>query len=393
MARIGHPGRVQRVVVVGAGLAGSRAVQELRAQGFGGEVVLVGAEAHLPYDRPPLSKAVLQGQADRTTLDVPWDSLDVTLRLSTVAAGLRDGVVETDGGELPYDGLVLACGARAVLPARWAGAHVLRTLDDALALRGRLVPGARVVVVGAGWIGAEVATAAAAAGCDCTVLEAGPAPLAGALGEVGARTVPWYAAAGIDLRLQTPVAAVEPDAVVLASGDRLPADVVVVGIGATPDTDWLRGTVDLDRGVVVDEHLAASWPGVVAAGDCAARWSPRFGTRLRVEHWDDALHAPAAAVSTLLGTPVVHDPVPYFWSEQLGHRLQHVGHASGSSTVVHRGEPGDADGWSVGWLDGDRLLALLAVDRPRDLAQARRRIGTPVDPARLADPAVPVKEA
>ena len=383
---------MQRVVVVGAGLAGSRAVQELRAQGFAGEVVLVGAEPHLPYDRPPLSKAVLLGQADSTTLDVPWSALGVTLRLSTTATGLRDGVVETDRGELPYDGLVLACGARAVLPRGWERALVLRTLDDALALRGRLVPGARVVVVGAGWIGAEVATAAAAAGCACTVVEAGPAPLAGALGEIGALTVPWYAAAGVELCLQSPVAAVEPDGVVLAGGERLPADVVVVGIGAAPDTEWLEGAVGLDRGVVVDEHLAASRPRVVAAGDCAAWWSRRFGTRLRVEHWDDALHAPAAAVSTLLGVPVVHDPVPYFWSEQLGHRLQHVGHA-GAGRVLHRGEPGDPDGWSVAWLDGERLVALLAVDRPRDLAQARRRIGSAVDAERLADPGVPVKEA
>ena len=388
-----HPVDVQRVVVVGAGLAGSRALQELRAQGFTGEVVLVGAEPHLPYDRPPLSKAVLQGQADTTTLDVPWASLDVTLRLSTRATGLREGVVETDAGELPYDGLVLACGARPVLPSGWEGACVLRTLDDALALRARLVPGARVVVVGAGWIGAEVATAAAAAGCACMVVEAAAAPLSGALGEVGALTVPWYAAAGVELRLGARVAAVEPEAVVLAGGERLPADLVVVGVGATPDTAWLQGAVELDRGVVVDEHLAASLPGVVAAGDCAARWSPRFGARLRVEHWDDALHAPVAAVSTLLGTPAVHDPVPYFWSEQLGHRLQHVGHATATATVVHRGEPGGADGWSVGWLEGERLVALLAVDRPRDLAQARRRIGSPVDPARLADPVVPVKEA
>jgi 3-phenylpropionate/trans-cinnamate dioxygenase ferredoxin reductase subunit len=393
MTRIVHPVPVQRVVVVGAGLAGSRAVQELRAQGFPGEVVLVGAEPHLPYDRPPLSKAVLQGQADSTTLDVPWSDLEVTLRLSTVATGLRDGVVESDDGELPYDGLVLACGARPVLPPGWVGAHVLRTLDDALALRDRLVPGARVVVVGAGWIGAEVATAAAAAGCACTVLEAAAAPLAGALGEVGGLTVSWYAAAGVALRLEAPVAAVEAGAVVLADGERLPADVVVVGIGATPDTDWLQGAVELDRGVVVDEHLASSLPGVVAAGDCAAWWSRRFGTRLRVEHWDDALHAPAVAVSTLLGTPAVHDPVPYFWSEQLGHRLQHVGHAAAGATLVHRGEPGGPDGWSVGWVDGERLVALLAVDRPRDLAQARRRIGFPVDTARLADLAVAVKDA
>ena len=387
---------MQRVVVVGAGLAGARSVQELRAQGFRGEVVLLGAETHLPYDRPPLSKQVLQGETDTSSLDVPWASLDVRLQLGARALALRPGTVETTAGDVPYDGLVLACGARAVLPRSWDApqVHVLRTLDDALRLRAALLPGSAVVVVGAGWIGAEVATAAVKAGCSCTVVEAAAVPLSGALGEVGAWTVPWYAAAGVELRLGTAVAAVEPTAVLLADGSRLRADAVVVGVGATPDTEWLTGSgVELDRGVVVDEHLAASLPGVVAAGDCAARWSPRFGTRLRVEHWDDALHAPTAAVSTLLGAPAVHDPVPYFWSEQLGHRLQHVGHADAAAEVVHRGDPGDPAGWSVGWLDGDRLVALLAVDRPRDLAQARRRIadGQAVDRARLADPGIPLK--
>jgi NADPH-dependent 2,4-dienoyl-CoA reductase/sulfur reductase-like enzyme len=382
---------VERIVVVGGGLAGARSVQ-----GFSGEVVLLSAERHLPYDRPPLSKQVLLRSADDSPLDVPWSELDVELRLGTRATGLRPGVVETDEGEVPYDGLVLATGARPRLPPTMEGprTHVLRTLEDALRLREALVPGARVVVVGAGWIGAEVATAAAAAGCTCTVVDATTAPLSGALGEAGALTVPWYSAAGIELRLATAVEVVEPDAVVLVGGERLPADVVVVGIGAVPDVEWLGSSgLELDHGVVVDEHLATSWPGVVAAGDCAAWWSQRFQTRLRVEHWDDALHAPTTAAATLLGAPAVHDPVPYFWSEQLGHRVQHVGVAVPGSVALHRGAPGDPDGFSVAWLAGERLVALLAVDRPRDLAQARRRIadGGPVDAARLADPAVPLK--
>jgi 3-phenylpropionate/trans-cinnamate dioxygenase ferredoxin reductase subunit len=387
---------VKRIVVVGGGLAGARSAQELRAQGFAGEVVLLSAERHLPYDRPPLSKAVLLGHADDSRLDVPWESLALDLRLGTTATALRPGVVETDGGEVPYDGLLLATGARPRLPPTMEGprTHVLRTLDDSLRLRAALVPGARVVVVGAGWVGAEVATAAAAAGCACTVVEATTAPLSGAVGEVGALTVPWYAALGIELRLATAVEVVEPDGVALVGGERLPADVVVVGIGAVPDTEWLVSSgLEIDSGVVVDEHLAASWPGVVAAGDCAAWWSQRFGRRLRVEHWDDALHAPTTAVATLLGTPAVHDPVPYFWSEQLGHRVQHVGVAVPGSVRVHRGSPDDAEGFSVAWLWAERLVALLAVDRPRDLAQARRRIadGSPVDAARIADPAVPLK--
>jgi NADPH-dependent 2,4-dienoyl-CoA reductase/sulfur reductase-like enzyme len=387
---------VDRIVVVGAGLAGARSVQELRAQGFAGELVLLGAESHLPYDRPPLSKQVLLGMADSSELDVPWPSLDVDVRPGARATALRPGVVATTGGELAHDGLVLACGARPVLPVGWESAQVLRTVDDALALRRRLVPGARVVVVGAGWIGAEVATAAAAAGCACTVVEAAPVPLSGALGQVGALTVPWYAAAGVELRLSSPVTAVEPSGVLLADGERLEADVVVVGVGATPDTGWLDGSgLELDRGVVVDEHLAASWPDVVAVGDCAAWWSLRFTTRLRVEHWDDALHAPTAAAATLLGRPTVHDPVPYFWSEQLGHRLQLAGHPVAGSRLVHRGEPGDPAGCAIGWVSDDRLVALLAVDRPRDLAQGRRRIAaaTPLDLDRFADPTVPLRSA
>jgi len=384
----------EHVVVVGAGLAGGRSVEELRAQGHQGRITLVGAEAHLPYDRPPLSKAVLLGRLDDTALDIPFERLDVEVLTGVRATGLRPGTLRTEAGELPYDGLVLATGARArELP----GARVLRTVDDALALRALLRPGARVVVVGAGWIGAEVATAAAAVGCETTVLEAAAAPLAGALGEdVGALTVPWYAAAGIDLHLHAQVEAVEPDRVVLADGRSLSADVVVVGIGASPDTDWLRDSgLALNRGVVVDEHLAASWPDVVAVGDCAAWWSLRFGVRLRVEHWDDALHGPAAAVATLLGRPAVHDPVPYFWSDQLGHLLQHAGHAAGADAVVQRGVPGAAEGWSTCYLREGRLVAVLAVDRPRDLVQGRRRIAAAdaADPARLADPAVPLRSA
>ena len=379
---------MQRVVVVGAGLAGARSVQELRAQGHAGEVVLLGAEPHLPYDRPPLSKDLLLGTTDDSTLD---GELDADVRLGVRATGLRPGVVETTGGDLDYDGLILATGAT---PRGLGAGLTLRTVDDARALRARLVPGARVVVIGAGWIGAEVATASARAGCRTTVLEGGRAPLGIPLGvELGARTIGWYAELGIDLRLGAAVEAVEPDRVTLIGGEQLAADLVVVGIGATPDTAWLAGSgLELDRGVVVDEHLAASWPGVVAAGDCAAGWSRRFGTRLRVEHWDDALHAPTTAVATLLGGAAVHDPVPYFWSDQLGHRLQYAGHHDGADTVLLR-EGGDS--WSACWLLAGRLVAVLAVDRPRDLLQGRRRIeaGATPDPVQLADPAVPIKDA
>jgi NADPH-dependent 2,4-dienoyl-CoA reductase/sulfur reductase-like enzyme len=398
---------VERVVVVGAGLAGLQTVIALRARGYRGRLTLVGAERHRPYDRPPLSKAVLSGQAapEAVEFEVDWDALDVDLRLGVAATGLGDGVLETDAGPLEFDALVAATGAGPVrLPGTHGldGVHMLRTLEDARSLRAALVPGSRVLVVGAGWIGAEVATAAAGAGCAVTVVEAGPAPLAGALPvEVGARTVSWYAEAGVDLRLGTRVAAVESGALHLAGGDVLPGDCVLVGVGVRPQTGWLAGSpvrLDPAGAVIVDAGLRTSAPGVFAAGDCAAWESGRYGGRLLVEHWDNALNAPATVAENLLGGTAVYDPVPYFWSEQFGRMVQYAGHHPAGDSMIWRGEPGPGpgpDGWSVCWLRGDRLVAVLAVNRPRDLTQGRRAIeqGRPVDPDRLADPAVPVKAA
>ncbi|MBX6168056.1 MAG: FAD-dependent oxidoreductase, partial [Thermobispora bispora] len=193
-------------MVVGGGLAGVRSVEALRARGFAGRITLIGEERHRPYDRPPLSKAVLAGETDSTAVDSDLDALEVTVRLGTAAKGLRDGVLETTEGEIEYDGLVIATGATPIRLRGEGRQYVLRTIDDARALRERLTPGTRVAVIGAGWIGAEVATAAARAGCAVTVIEAAEAPLAGALGpEVGAYTIPWYAEAGVELRLGAPV--------------------------------------------------------------------------------------------------------------------------------------------------------------------------------------------
>jgi 3-phenylpropionate/trans-cinnamate dioxygenase ferredoxin reductase subunit len=385
---------VKRVVVVGGGLAGARSVQELRSQGYDGHLTLLAGEAHLPYDRPPLSKEVLRGGTDHVQLDVALDDLDVDLHLGRAATRLRDGVVHTATGEVPYDGLVLATGGR---PVRLPGTgHALRTIDDARAFAEHMTPGARVVIVGAGWIGAEVATGAAQAGCQVTVVEAGSAPLAALPRTVGELTIPWYTDLGIDLRLDAEVTSVKAGRVSLVTGEKIAADVVLVAVGAVAETAWLDdGAVEVDHGVVTDEHLATSVPGVVAVGDCVARWSPRYDVRMRVEHWDDALHGPSTAVATLLGRTAVYDPIPYFWSDQLGHTLQWAGFAKGADHVVRRGEPGSPDGWAFCWMSGPRLVAMLTVDRPRDLVQGRRRMaeGAEPDPARLADPAVPVKSA
>ncbi|WP_067176229.1 NAD(P)/FAD-dependent oxidoreductase [Microtetraspora niveoalba] len=387
---------MDHVVVVGAGLAGIRSIEALRAHGFAGRITLIGEERHRPYDRPPLSKAVLLGETDSTVVDSDLDALDVRLLLGTAAKGLGAGVLETTEGELAYDGLVIATGATPIRLRGDGRQYVLRTIDDAIELRSRLVPGTRVAVIGAGWIGAEVATAAARAGCSVTVVEAAETPLAAALGTtVGGYTTGWYAEAGIELRLGAMVGSVDPDGITLMSGARIPADVVVTGVGVRPAVEWLKGSpVELDNGVVVDEHLRTSVPGVVAVGDCANWWSRRFGRRMRVEHWDTALGAPDTAAATLLGEDAVYDPVPYFWSEQFGRMVQFAGYREGARLVL-RGRPGEDRKWAACWLgEGDRLAAVLTVDRPRDLVQGRRLIeaGRRVDVARITDPAAPVRD-
>ncbi len=383
--------------MVGGGLAGAETCRALRAQGYDGSLVLVCGENHLPYDRPPLSKAALLGDAEPTTLEIDYDALGVELLLFHRATRLGDGVLETvGGGAIDFEALVVATGsAPVVLPGvvpGVGGVHVLRTVEDAVALRAALVPGARVVVVGAGWVGAEVTTAARARGCAVTVVEAAPAPLAGALGEsVGSLTIGWYAEAGAELLLGEKVTAVEPGAVRLASGAVLPADVVVLGLGVRPDTGWLAdsGLARVGRAITVDARLRTSRPDVYAVGDCAVSPSRRFGVDLHVEHWDNALRAPAVVAANLLGGSVEWDPVPYFWSEQFGRYLQFVGWRTPDAEVVRRG-----DG-SVCWLRGDQLVAVLAIDRPHDATQGRRLIasGASVDPALLADPAVALRSA
>jgi 3-phenylpropionate/trans-cinnamate dioxygenase ferredoxin reductase subunit len=390
------PAYPARVVVVGAGLAGLRTIEELRGRGYEGAITLVGAEERLPYDRPPLSKKLMIGALDDTTLRTELESLAVEVRLGERATGLRDGVLTTDAGELLFQTLVVATGANPVTLPGQGRQHVLRTVDDALELRKLLTPGTALAIVGAGWIGAELATAAAGLGCRVTVLEAGQAPVAAAVGpEVGAATIPWYAAAGVDLRLGQGVDEVAPGGLALAGGEWLPADVVVTAIGVRPAVAWLEGSgVELENGIAVDGQLRASLPGVFAVGDCAAFWSGRYGRRLRFEHWDVALHAPAVVAANIAGGSEAYDPVPYFWSEQFGRMVQYVGFHGSADQLVWRGDP-EAEKWAVAWLTGDRLVALLTVGRPRDLLQGRRVIeaGAPVDAARLADPAVAVRDS
>ncbi|MFD8954746.1 NAD(P)/FAD-dependent oxidoreductase [Streptomyces xanthophaeus] len=393
------------VVIVGAGMAGVQTAVALREQGFTGPVTLLGAEPHQPYDRPPLSKAVLLGKAEDSAFDVDFEGLGIELRLGTEVAGLRaaDRELDTEAGPVPYGVLVLATGAQPLtLPGTEGvpGVHLLRTLDDAARLRPVLAAAPRTVVVGAGWIGAEFATAAREAGCEVTVVEAADRVLAGALPpEVAEPMAHWYAEAGAELITGAKVAGIEDGRVRLADGRSLEAGAVVVGIGARPATGWLAGS-GVERGpdgsVTADAHLRTSLPGVYAVGDCASFPSARYGARLLVHHWDNALQGPrAVAANILAGEPAtVYDPVPYFWSEQFGRFVQYAGHHAGADTLLWRGDPAGAT-WSVCWLRDGALAAVLAVGRPRDLAQGRKLIesGVPVDPARVADPAVPLKSA
>ncbi|MGB2839757.1 MAG: FAD-dependent oxidoreductase [Actinomycetes bacterium] len=382
---------MQRTVIIGGGLAGFEAARALRGQGFVGEIVMLAAESEPPYDRPPLSKDVLAWR--EVTLHFDLSALaDVDVRLGTPASSLEPGSVLTDGGAIEYDTAVIAVGAT---PISLPGTTTLRTLADAHRLRDSLEMGAEVAIIGAGWIGAEVASAAAENGCSVTVYEAAESPVSAALPkDLGLRTVQWYEQLGIDLRLGERVDDVAA----------LTADVVLAGLGARPSTSFLGGSaIELrpeDGAVVVDGRLRSSMPGVVAVGDCAAWWSARYDTRLRVEHWDTALHAPVVAASTLIAGAAAesdvdpYDPVPYFWSDQFGHTIQYAGHRGASDRRVDRCVDDD---WAVGWFSesetGPQLTALAVVDRPRDLTQARRLMtaGTPIDLEKFADAVNPVK--
>ena len=385
-----------QIVVVGAGLAGLRTVEELRSGGFAGPITMIGAESRPPYDRPPLSKQLMAGKVDDTSLRAELDSLGAQVRLGERAEQLSAESVRTDQGEYRFDRLVIATGSRPIALPGPGRQRFLRSIEDALELRELLKPGLRLAIIGAGWIGAELATAAAAKGCSVHVVEAGPAPLSVAIGaEVGGRTAGWYAAAGVELVLDQRVELVQDDGLSLAGGGWLAADVIVTAVGVRPEVGWLEPSgIALENGVAVDEQLRSSMPGVYAVGDCAAFWSARFGRRLRTEHWDGALRAPSVLAANLSGGSERYDPVPYFWSEQFGRMLQYVGHHAGADELVWRGDPQEVR-WTVCWLAGQRLIAVLTVDLPKDLMQGRRLIeaDTLVDAAKLADPALPLRSA
>ena len=383
---------LRRVVVVGASLAGLRAAEELRRLGFDGTVVLVGAEPHLPYDRPPLSKDFLAGETHAEGLALrrqPYDDLDLDLRLGVRATAL-DPVARTiatdDGDTIPYDGAVVATGAsprRLPNTPDLAGIHVLRTLDDAEALRADLDRAPSVVVVGAGFIGAEVAATCRARGLQVTVLEALPTPMVRGLGTaLGDTLASLHRDHGVELRTGVGVAGFEGTdrvaGVRLDDGATVDGDVVVVGVGVAPSTEWLAGSgLTLDNGVVCDHALLAA-PGVVAAGD-VARW-PNLafgGTVMRLEHWTNATEQGVAAAARLLASDDTAEPfapIPFVWSDQYDVKIQVAVHVTGDDDVeVVDGSLEERRFVAIFGRAG-RLTGAVAFSRPRLLMQYRRMI-------------------
>jgi NADPH-dependent 2,4-dienoyl-CoA reductase/sulfur reductase-like enzyme len=380
---------VNRIAVVGASLAGVSAARALRKQGYDGELVIVGDEAEPPYDRPPLSKTLLAGEVGESEIRLlrEGETFDADWRLGVSATGLRPAgrsVSLSDGTDLTVDAVVLATGARARQP--WpnppAGVHTLRTLADAHALRDQLQPGVRLVVVGAGFIGAEVASTARGRGVDVTVVEALPTPLAAVLGEeFGAVVAGLHAAHGVRVLCGVGVSRLvgQPrvTGVELADGRLIPADVVLVGVGVRPNVEWLAGSgLDIAGGVRCDRSGRTGIAQVVAVGDCATWYSPDLGGYHRLEHWTAARERPPIAVGALLsgGRQRAAERQPYFWSDQYGRTLQLAGHTAGAHSVtIEEGSVADFDFLAV-YRRGERPVAVLALGQPRSFLRWRKQL-------------------
>ncbi|KAB1148328.1 NAD(P)/FAD-dependent oxidoreductase [Streptomyces luteolifulvus] len=377
--------------MVGASLAGLSAARSLRKQGYDGRLVVIGDEPHRPYDRPPLSKEFLAGTIGAADLTLETDDEDLRAEwlLGVRATGLDSAeraVRLADGRAVRADGIVIATGAAArTLPGSegLAGVHVLRTLDDALALRDALARGGRLVVIGGGFVGAEVASTAYTLGLDVTVVEAAPTALAGPLGETMGHIVSaLHADHGVRLLCGVGVKGLggehRVDAVLLEDGRSIPADIVVVGVGARPCVEWLEGSgVALDNGVKCGADGRTSLAGVVAVGDCANWYDPRVGAHRRVEHWTGARERPDAAVAALLAWGAVEPGVPrppYFWSDQYGVKIQFAGHAAGADSVtIEEGAPDDRNVLAV-YRRAGRPVAVLGMNQPRLFTRWRKQL-------------------
>jgi 3-phenylpropionate/trans-cinnamate dioxygenase ferredoxin reductase subunit len=399
-------------VIVGAGLAGAKAVEALRELGFDGRLTLIGDEEHLPYERPPLSKGYLAGNDSRESFivhDAGWyDDHDVTLVLGRTTTAVDPDAHEVtlvDGNTHRYDKLLLATGSRArQLPLPGAGSlgvQTLRNVEDSDRISQALDRGGRLAVVGGGWIGMEVAANARDRGAEVTVIEAADVPLGLVLGpELAQVFLDLHREHGVTFHLGAQVSELtslesKVTGVRLGDGTLVEADAVLVGIGAQPNIELAEAAgLDVDNGVLVDAALQSSNPDILAAGDIANHEHPVLGRRVRVEHWANALNQPAAAAATMLGTPTAYTELPYFFTDQYDLGMEYVGHAPPGSyaRVVTRG---NLRGWEfiAFWLDGsDHVLAGMNVNVWDVVDDVKTLIlsGRPVDTQRLADPDLPL---
>jgi 3-phenylpropionate/trans-cinnamate dioxygenase ferredoxin reductase component len=400
-------------VIVGASLAGAKAAETLREQGFDGPITLIGEETERPYERPPLSKDYLLGKADREVIYVHPESWYaehcVDLRLGARVTGLDTAVHEVrlaDGSRVGYAKLLLATGSsvrRLPVPGAEAdGVHYLRRAVDSDQIKAAFQTASRVAVIGAGWIGLETTAAGRAAGVEVTILEAAELPLLRVLGpEVAQVFADLHRDHGVDLRFGVQVDQItgsggRADGVRLADGSHVPADAVIVGVGITPNSQLAEEAgLEVGNGVVVDARLRSSDPDIYAAGDVANAYHPGLGRHIRVEHWANALHQPQTAARAMLGQDVAYDLVPYFYSDQYDLGMEYAGYVEpgGYDQVVFRGDvPGRE--FIAFWLGGGRVLAGMNVNiwDVNETIQAIVRGGRVVDPGQLADASVPLAE-
>ena len=395
-------------VIAGGGLAAAKAAETLRDEGFDGEIVLLGAEPERPYERPPLSKGYLQGSDSRDSVYVHpagwYAEHDVDLREGVTVTAIDRGahtVATADGTQVPYDKLLLATGAsprRAAFPGSDREEVLyLRTLGDSDRLRSAFTTGTRVVVAGAGWIGLETTAAARTAGCEVTVLEPQPGALHDQLGpELGEIFAGLHRAHGVEFRFGEKAAEFRPGMVITSAGAEIPADLLVVGIGAAPNDDLAaRAGLETGNGVLTDEAMRTSDPDIFAAGDVANSFNPLLGRRVRVEHWANALNGGPAAARSMLGQPVSYDRVPYYYSDQyeLGMECADLPTPGTYDQVLYRGDPATLE-FVAFWLANGAVVAGMNVNvwDVQDDIQSLIRSARPIDPTRLADPQTPLTD-
>ncbi|HKU67425.1 MAG TPA: FAD-dependent oxidoreductase [Candidatus Baltobacteraceae bacterium] len=397
----------QTFAVVGAGVAAASAAMTLRESGFDGRLVMIGAERDLPYNRPTLSKERLRGEIsdEQTLLHPPADyeskDIEVLLEHRVQHVGVAENLITfSDGATLAYDRALLATGARVrKLDAPGGdlpGVHYLRSLRDCSSIADVLKKRPRVLVLGTGFIGCEVAASARSVGCEVTLAGRG-APLAHVLGpEIGDIYAQYHRTAGVTVRIGTSVERFEGagrlESARLSDGTRVECDLAVIGIGVEPALDVLHGEpIETGNGVLVSEFGQSSVPSVFAAGDVAHSWNPRYGTRLRVEHFDNAQRQAVVVAKAMLGPTEPYNPIPSFWSDQFSYGLQYRGYAPSWDAIIYRGDTAGGS-FSAFYLKGGALQAVCSVNRYKENSAARRLIGKHVDPAVLADDHADLKE-